>query len=124
MAVLCQKDSGPTKHFTGELRRGLAHSGHVEDGGPRVLLSQAGLGLELDLCGSQPGPLSHPASPLSPAGARAACSPVPHQIYSPQRLWAATRVVWGKANQESGACRQALREPGTRGSWPAGAPTA
>ena len=55
MAVLCQKDSGPSKHFTGELRRGLAHSGHAEDGGPRVLLSQVGLGLGLDLCGSQPG---------------------------------------------------------------------
>lgn len=27
MAALCQKYSGPTKHFIGGLRRGLAHSG-------------------------------------------------------------------------------------------------
>ena len=110
MAVLCPKYSGPTKHFTGELRRRLAHSGRSEAGGPCAFLSQAGLGLELGHCGSQPRPPRHPASPLSPAGAWAACSPVPHRVHSPQCLWAATQAVWGKASQETGAWRRS-------GSW-------
>ena len=122
---MCQKRSGPTQQFTGELWRGLACSGHSEDGALCALLSLAGLGLALDLCGSQPRPPSHAASPLSPP-----LDPAPLWTVGPPVLLVLTEsalhtpvdsTVGGVVEGQSGdwgseVAVEALREPGAQGA--------
>lgn len=121
---MCQKRSGPTQHFTGELWRGLACSGHSEDSALCALLSLAGLGLALDLCGSQPRPrvmLLLLSPPLDPAPLWIIGPPVLLVLTESALHTPVDSTVGGVVEGQSGdggseVAVEALREPGAQGA--------